>query len=108
MFKKLLQKFKIKYDEVFFVGATDKLPPPLSKEDELSFLIKAKQGDEKAKDKLIEHNLRLVVFLAKKYESTGYDIEDLIRDTVSHDEFGFEQTAYLLHHSRFCLLQECR
>lgn len=78
MFKKLLQKFKIKYDEVFFVGATDKLPPPLSKEDELSFLIKAKQGDEKAKDKLIEHNLRLVVFLAKKYESTGYDIEDLV------------------------------
>lgn len=78
MFKKLLQKFKIKYDEVFFVGATDKLPPPLSKEDELSFLIKAKQGDGKAKDKLIEHNLRLVVFLAKKYESTGYDIEDLV------------------------------
>ena len=78
MFKKLLQKFKIKYDEVFFVGATDKLPPPLSKEDELSFLIKDKQGDEKAKDKLIEHNLRLVVFLAKKYESTGYDIEDLV------------------------------
>ena len=78
MFKKLLQKFKIKYDEVFFVGATDKLPLPLSKEDELSFLIKAKQGDEKAKDKLIEHNLRLVVFLAKKYESTGYDIEDLV------------------------------
>ena len=78
MFKKLLQKFKIKYDEVFFVGATDKLPPPLSKEEELSYIIKAQQGDEKAKDKLIEHNLRLVVFLAKKYESTGYDIEDLV------------------------------
>lgn len=78
MFKKLLQMLKIKYDEVFFVGATDKLPPPLSKDEELSYIIKAQQGDEKAKDKLIEHNLRLVVFLAKKYESTGYDIEDLV------------------------------
>ncbi len=78
MFKKLLEKLFKKYREVFFVGATDKLPPPLSKEEELSYLIKAKSGDEKAKNVLIEHNLRLVVFLAKKYESSGYDIEDLV------------------------------
>lgn len=78
MFKKLLEKILSKYNEVFFVGATDKLPPPLSKEDELSYLIKAKSGDENAKNILIEHNLRLVVFLAKKYESAGYDIEDLV------------------------------
>ena len=78
MFRKLLAKLKKHYKEVFFVGATDKLPPPLSKEKELEYLIKAKQGDENAKDKLIEHNLRLVVFLAKKYEGTGYDIEDLV------------------------------
>ncbi|MBR4231490.1 MAG: RNA polymerase sporulation sigma factor SigK [Bacilli bacterium] len=78
MFKKLLEKLFKKYREVFFVGATDKLPPPLSKEEELSYLIKAKSGDEQAKNILIEHNLRLVVFLAKKYESSGYDIEDLV------------------------------
>ena len=75
MFKRLLLKLFLKYEEVFFVGATDKLPPPLSKEDELKYLVLAKSGDNYAKDKL---NLRLVVFLAKKYETTGYDIEDLV------------------------------
>lgn len=78
MFKKILALFKKKYEDVFFVGATDKLPPPLAKDEELNLLIKAQSGDENARNILIEHNLRLVVFLAKKYESTGYDIEDLV------------------------------
>ena len=78
MFKKLIEKLFRKYKEVFFVGATDKLPPPLSKQDELTYLIKAQEGDEISRNILIEHNLRLVVFIAKKYESTGYDIEDLV------------------------------
>ncbi|MBE6155502.1 MAG: sigma-70 family RNA polymerase sigma factor [Firmicutes bacterium] len=78
MFKKWLRKIFQKYHEVFFVGATDKLPPPLNKDEELEYVKKAKAGDEWAKNKLIEHNLRLVVFLAKKYESTGYDLEDLV------------------------------
>lgn len=64
--------------KLFFVGATDALPPPLSKEDEFKYIIKSKEGDIEARNILIEHNLRLVVFLAKKYESTGYDIEDLV------------------------------
>lgn len=78
MFKKLLMKLKLKYQEVFFVGATDKLPPPLSKEEEVMYVTKMEAGDIDAKNKLIEHNLRLVVFLSKKFESTGYDIEDLV------------------------------
>lgn len=78
MFRKLIELLKSKYNEVFFVGATDKLPAPLSKEEELAYLIKAQQGDEEARNKLIEHNLRLVVFLAKRYENTTYDIEDLV------------------------------
>ena len=81
MFNKIIQiinKLKEKYSEVFFIGSTDKLAPPLSKEEELSCLIKAKQGDEVARNTLIEHNLRLVVYLAKKYENTGYDLEDLV------------------------------
>ncbi len=77
----LLEKIKamfFKVGEVFYVGATDKLPPPLSKEEEEYYLVMATDGDLFARDKLIEHNLRLVVFLAKKYENTGVDLEDLV------------------------------
>ena len=65
-------------NSLLFVGSTDILPPPLSKEEELQEVIKSREGDINARNKLIEHNLRLVVFLAKKYESTGYDLEDLV------------------------------
>ena len=51
---------------------------PLSKEDEQMYIERHLKGDKDARNKLIEHNLRLVVFLAKKYETTGYDIEDLV------------------------------
>lgn len=78
MFKKIIELLKAKYSEVFFIGSDDKLPPPLSREEELTYLIQAKSGDIEARNVLIEHNLRLVVFLAKKYESTGYDLEDLV------------------------------
>lgn len=63
---------------LFYVGAADKLPGPLSKEEEEFYLVMAGDGDQMAKDKLIEHNLRLVVFLAKKYENTSVDLEDLV------------------------------
>lgn len=65
-------------NDLLFVGSTDVLPPPLSKDEEVNLILKAKSGDMDARNKLIEHNLRLVVFLAKKYESTGYDLEDLV------------------------------
>lgn len=63
---------------LLYVGATDILPEPLSKEEEAYYLALAKDKDIYAKDKLIEHNLRLVVFLAKKYENTKVDLEDLV------------------------------
>ena len=78
MIKKILLWFRSLFNKCFFLGSTDKLPPPLSKEDELKYLIRYQNGDASAKDILIEHNLRLVVFIAKKYESTGYDVEDLV------------------------------
>ncbi len=73
LIKKLFRR-----NNIFFVGATDILPPPLSKEEEDRYLELKENGDSFAKDKLIEHNLRLVVFLAKKYENTRVDLEDLV------------------------------
>ena len=79
--RKILMIFKrlfIKVGSIFYVGATDMLPEPLSKEMEDYYVTLKDDGDETAKNKLIEHNLRLVVFLAKKYENTGVDLEDLV------------------------------
>ena len=80
MIKKLIKIIKeiLKSEGVYFVGSTDKLPEPLTKEDEIKYVEMSMNGDEFAKNKLIEHNLRLVVFLSKKYENTGVDLEDLV------------------------------
>ena len=67
-----------KQNEIFYIGSLDNLPEPLTKEKETIYVQKAIEGDTKAKEILIEHNLRLVVFLAKKYENTGIDLEDLV------------------------------
>ncbi len=73
-----IKKIFRKVSTIFFVGASDALPEPLSKEEELKYLKAFENGDMKAKDKLIEHNLRLVVYLSKKYENTKIDLEDLV------------------------------
>ena len=78
MLKKLFLKIMKKYSCLLFVGSTDILPEPLSKEDEIKYVLLNMDGDEEAKNKLVEHNLRLVVFLAKKYENTSVDLEDLV------------------------------
>ena len=75
---KLLKKIFSKLNYLFYVGSTDILPEPLEKEEEEKYINLFLNGDMKARDKLIEHNLRLVVFLAKKYENTKIDLEDLV------------------------------
>ena len=77
MIEKIINKF-FKKDDIFFIGSTDILPPPLRKDIEEDLVKKSNMGDLKARNKLIEHNLRLVVFLAKKYDNTAYDLEDLV------------------------------
>lgn len=62
----------------FYIGSSDKLPEPLDHDEEIDLVLKMESGDKSARDKLIEHNLRLVVFLSKKYENTGADLEDLV------------------------------
>jgi len=63
---------------VFYIGGSDTLPPPLSRADEERAVRCAEDGDEDAKKLLIEHNLRLVVYISKRFENTGVNIEDLI------------------------------
>lgn len=74
----LIKNLFKKVNSIFFVGAADILPEPLSKEEELKYLMEFEQGSVEAKNKLIEHNLRLVVYLSKKYENTKVDLEDLV------------------------------
>ena len=64
--------------EVDYINGPDTLPPPLTGEKEHECLEKLESGDVKARELLIVHNLRLVVYIAKKFESTGVQIEDLI------------------------------
>ena len=80
MLKKIIAIIKkvLSNNNMFFVGSADKLPEPLSKEDEIKYVELSMQGDTYAKEKLIEHNLRLVVYLAKRYENTKVDLEDLV------------------------------
>lgn len=80
MIRKLIEFIKsiLGNDKVYFIGSADKLPEPLSREEEQEYVKRSMNGDEMARSKLIEHNLRLVVFLAKKYENTGVDLEDLV------------------------------
>ncbi|MDD2203217.1 MAG: RNA polymerase sporulation sigma factor SigK [Bacilli bacterium] len=73
-----LKKLILKPKQLFYVGSTDILPEPLTREKEQYYLELKEQGNIEAKNKLIEHNLRLVVFLSKKYENTKIDLEDLV------------------------------
>lgn len=71
--------FKLKNTpHIHYIGGSDILPPPLSKSEESKTLIELEKGDEQAKKLLIEHNLRLVVYIARRFENTGVGLEDLI------------------------------
>ena len=68
----------VRDEQVYYIGGSDILPPPLKGSDEQAALEGLQRGEEWAKQKLIEHNLRLVVFIARRFESTGISLEDLI------------------------------
>lgn len=82
LYEKLKNLFVIFFtdeEQILYIGGAEVLPPPLEKEQEEQFLLEL--GTEKApgaREKLIEHNLRLVVYLARKFENTGVSVEDLI------------------------------
>lgn len=64
--------------ELFYIGGSDILPAPLEREEEEQAILAMEAGDEKAKQLLTEHNLRLVVYIARRFENTGLNLEDLI------------------------------
>ncbi len=64
--------------KVMYIGGSDVLPPPLKREEEGELIRRLETGDQEAKSLLIEHNLRLVVYIARRFENTGVNIEDLI------------------------------
>ena len=64
--------------KVMYIGGSDTLPPPLTREEEGALIARLEQGDQEAKSQLIERNLRLVVYIARRFENTGINIEDLI------------------------------
>ncbi len=79
----LINRLKLKLSglsrgSVYYINSPQTLPPPLSKEEEQAIIDQLQQGDTSSRDKLVEHNLRLVVYIAKKFESSGVNIEDLI------------------------------
>jgi len=77
-FNKLICKLKLFRKKLYYVGGSDALPPPLSKDEEEELVNKLNDGNEKTRSTLIERNLRLVVYIARKFENTGVYVEDLI------------------------------
>ena len=65
-------------DRIFYIGGSDTLPPPLPRDEEADLLERMSAGDESVRSVLIERNLRLVVYIAKRFDNTGINIEDLI------------------------------
>ncbi len=82
IFKKLILRIKLfllgKTNTIDYINGSDTLPPPLSKEEEKMAFELLSKGDKKGRELLIIHNLRLVVYIAKKFESTGIGLEDLV------------------------------
>lgn len=75
---KFLKRIDLLEDSIFYIGGSEALPPPLSQEEELFLVDRLSQDDGSVRTVLIERNLRLVVYIARKFENTGVGVEDLI------------------------------
>ncbi|WP_232698396.1 RNA polymerase sporulation sigma factor SigE [Brevibacillus daliensis] len=75
---RFLLKIGVKADEIYYIGGSEALPPPLTREEEELLLARLPAGDGAVRGMLIERNLRLVVYIARKFENTGINIEDLV------------------------------
>ncbi len=78
LLEKIKSLFRRKKCDVFYINGSETLPPPLSREQEEKAFAMLETNEAEARQLLITHNLRLVVYIAKKFESTGIGIEDLV------------------------------
>lgn len=78
MYLKVLKKLGIDENNIYYIAGPDKLPAPLKSDEEKELLKRLMKKDVEAKNILIERNLRLVVYIAKKFENSGVNIEDLV------------------------------
>ncbi|MEW8955192.1 RNA polymerase sporulation sigma factor SigE [Clostridium sp.] len=74
---RILSKMKLFAKKLYYIGGNDALPPPLSKDEEVDLVLRLVKGEKSVKGTLIERNLRLVVYIARKFENTGVSVEDL-------------------------------
>lgn len=107
----LLRILGVKPPSVYYIGGSDTLPPPLVREEEEAALTALEEGDEDARRLLIEHNLRLVVYIAKRFENTGINLEDLISiGTIglikSVNTFNSEKNIKLATYASRCIENE--
>ena len=92
----------IREQDIFYIGGSDILPPPLKGQQEQAALEALELGDERAKQTLVEHNLRLVVYIARRFENTGINIEDLI----SIGTYRLEKKIKLATYASRCIENE--
>ena len=76
--RRLIEKLRGEVSSLYYIGGSDTLPPPLEREEENRAVAEMENGSEEAKKLLIEHNLRLVVYISRRFENTGVNLEDLI------------------------------
>ena len=78
LLRRLLRWLNGRPDKVMYIGGSDTLPPPLPRQEEAAWIARLERGELLARQTLIERNLRLVVYIARRFENTGINIEDLI------------------------------
>ena len=105
---RILFSLGLKSEEIYYIGGSDTLPPPLTKEEEELLLEKLPSGDSAAKSVLIERNLRLVVYIARKFDNTGVNIEDLVSIgsiglIKSVNTFDIEKNIKLATYASLCI-----
>ena len=109
--KKFLESFNINQNLLEYIGSSEALPSPFTPEEEAIMLNRLSLGEEGIRDKLIEHNLRLVVYIARRFENTGVDLDDLISvGTIglikAVNSFNVEKNIKLATYASRCIENE--